>query len=129
MGRAPHRRVPHGRTSHGVYLTGVHLIGVYLMGVYLTGELGCLSRSSYPYRLCTMCQSVHARGGIHTTTLSLRVSSIQNLAYRIRKRYVVSCVASTRQTRSLSNICFPTGAGELPAIWPRGSSRDEQSEQ
>jgi hypothetical protein len=21
-------------------------------------------------------------------------------------------------------ICFPTGAGELPAIWPRGSSRE-----
>src|SRR5271154_2102609 len=64
-----------------------------------------------------VCQSVHARGGIHTTTtLSLRVSSIQNLAYRIRKGYVVNCMASTRQ------ICFPTGAGELsvPAIWPRG---------
>jgi hypothetical protein len=66
-----------------------------------------------------VCQSVHARGGTHTTTtLSLRVSSIQNLAYRIRKRYIVSCVASTRQ------ICFPTGADELPAIWPRGSSRE-----
>jgi hypothetical protein len=45
-----------------------------------------------------MYQSVHARGGIHTTTtLSLRVSSIQNLAYRIRKGYVVSYVTSTRQ--------------------------------
>jgi hypothetical protein len=56
-------------------------------------------------------QSVHARGGIHTTTtLSLRISSIQNLAYRIRKRYVMSYKTSTRQ------ICFPTGAGELPAI-------------
>ena len=58
------------------------------------------------------CVSVH---GIHTTTiLSLRVSSIQNLAYRIRKRYVVSCVASTRQ------ICFPTSAGELPANLAQG---------
>src|SRR5271156_886351 len=55
-----------------------------------------------------VCQSVHARDGIHTTTtLSLRVSSIQNLAYRIRKRCVVSCVASTQQA------CFPTGAGEI----------------
>src|ERR1700735_3623220 len=62
-----------------------------------------------------VCQSVHARGGIHTITLSLRVSSIQNLAYRIRKRYIITRVASTRQ------ICFPIGAGELsvPAIWPR----------
>ena len=60
-------------------------------------------------------KSVHARGGIHTTTiLSLRVSSIQNLAYRIQKRYVVSCVASTRQ------ICFPTSAGELPANLAQG---------
>jgi hypothetical protein len=61
------------------------------------------------YRLYTyhMCQSVHARGSIHTTiALSLQVSSIQNLAYRIRKD-VVSCVASTRQ------ICFPAGAGEF----------------
>ena len=51
------------------------------------------------YRLCTyhVCQSVHARGGIHTTiTLSLRVSSIQNLAYRIRRGYVVSCVGQVR---------------------------------
>jgi hypothetical protein len=45
-----------------------------------------------------VCQSVHARGGIHTIiTLSLRVSSIQNLVYRIRKGYDVSYVASTRQ--------------------------------
>src|SRR2546423_7874788 len=66
-----------------------------------------------------VCQSVHARGGIYTTTmLSLRVSSIQNLAYRIRKRYVVSYAVSTRQ------ICFPTGAGELPVIWLWGSSRE-----
>src|ERR1700722_11844751 len=68
-----------------------------------------------------MYQSVYARGGIDTTTtLSLRASGIQNLAYRIRKRYVASCVTGTRQTRSLSNICFPTGADELLAIWPRG---------
>jgi hypothetical protein len=44
-------------------------------------ELG----SSYLHRLYTMlCQSVYTGGGIYTTTtLSLRVSSIQNLAYGI----------------------------------------------
>jgi hypothetical protein len=67
---------------------------------------------SWVVSACTICVNPSMPGGgIQTTTiLSLRVSSIQNLAYIIRKRYVVSCVVSTRQ------ICFPTGAGELPVI-------------
>src|SRR5271156_3518448 len=68
-----------------------------------------------------VCQSVHARGGIHTTTtLSLGVSSIQNLAYRIRKRYVVSCgkyaanLLPYRRWRVASNLAQGVAAARVP---------------
>src|SRR5271168_5331644 len=50
------------------------------------------------HRLHTMCVNPSMPEVVFTPpqTLSLRVSSIQNLAYRIRKRYAVSYVARTR---------------------------------
>src|SRR2546421_11632278 len=48
-----------------------------------------------------MCVNLSIPDEIHTTTkLSLRVSSIQNPAYRFRQKYIISCMARKRQTYS-----------------------------
>jgi len=44
-------------------------------------------------------------------------------------KYSKSCVQNSKKIccklyGSTRQICFPTGAGELPAIWPRGSGRE-----